>query len=523
MSKKNVERKRRNREQARRLGLHGSDSDLPRAARRKLQRDLKNVEFREDFRRNLAKYDTTSVLTALADLAPHHERPVHAVARLAREALTIDLPGSQSMSTNDARRYLTRVHNLHDPKMTEDLGSGVIAETLLTRLLAEQVPVQRKPAEDWHRILSVLMVDDPGSPLGHEAWVSRLGLTLPALLLGAATLAEMLEGGRLNLRDFRAAYSSPEIQSVFEALFELLGATVDELRRVAKAGSLYDLGPLVQKPLLILEPNLIVAPSPTHVMIAVSLTGHYLRLIREQAGEELSTVVGQRYEGYVESYARTALPSDQWTIRRLDEEPKPSGELTDLAIVPRDMSFVVFIEAKTTLSNVVAEQGGPDEHRQYETRVLGKAVGQLRNSIDSIGQGGFLEGVPTDVPVFAFYVTMERVPTAVFDDDMYYGVPHRKPDRSGVNLGGRNISVRPCSDFEILLDLLGVCPPDQRLEVLDRAAQLGAYGPVGSVAKGLEIDLEDVPMNKMISDALQRFAAAFESPELVALVRRYLG
>ena len=266
------------------------------------------------------------------------------------------------MTTNQFVRAAGRLQNVADARSFDLIGNERFHDVAVTRMMADSLPFNSRPHLSFHRVLGVLL--DPVGPsrLDEEGWTTLLGVPLKRLLLGSMSLQNQ-RPGTFDLARFRRERMSDDTRRIIDAAVQVLSIPLDELAyRPAEGvdGDPYQLGPLASTPLVLIGDDRIVIPSPAHVALATSLPSLYIRLAREDAKErtrDRTELAGHRFGQYLLEYARSALSSESWQVRQLDDESQIEGEIADIAIWPNDGSFVIVLEAKTTLSNAAAILG----------------------------------------------------------------------------------------------------------------------------------------------------------------------
>ena len=104
-------------------------------------------------------------------------------------------------------------------------------------------------------------------------------------MIGSLYFLNRRDHGPFNLGKFLGANSSPDVNAIVEGTVAALSCSLTDLRHsVRRPGDdQYELGPLAAKPLIWIDDDHLVVPSPAHIPIATSSTALYLRLIREDA------------------------------------------------------------------------------------------------------------------------------------------------------------------------------------------------------------------------------------------------
>ena len=152
---------------------------------------------------------------------------------------------------------------------------------------------------------------------------------------------------------------SEDTRSIIDAAVQALSMSLEEISYRPRDGGddPYQLGPLANTPLIRVGTDRILIPSPPHVALATSFPALYIRLVREddkQNSRDRTDLAGQRFGRYLFEYARGSPSSSVLQIGFLDDEPSIDGDTADIAIWPSDQSFMIVLEAKTTLSTVAA-------------------------------------------------------------------------------------------------------------------------------------------------------------------------
>lgn len=502
----------------RRIELGLNRLELPGRARRVFEREvLGNVELLSEIREELAEFSPLSVALSLSQLGL--DVPNFARARLFREVIQAKPHGTSRMTTNQAAAFARRVLNAWDPMVVDSVGDGTMHETVFGRLLSEQLPVQKQREVSVHRTLQVLYDPESGGPLGPAAWRARLGLDLPAFILGVHTLASRLGGGQLSLTRYLTEMP-PDFERITLATVDLLASSCDDLVNQTPRGGYgqYDILPLGERPIVRVDNDHLCAPAPEYVGLAASPAALYIRLVREDKGtRDRSSLVGSRYEDFLYNYCDAALQSG-WNLIRLDGEPHPGTRIADIAFFPDDCSFLVLIETKMKLPGKAAETGDTKARSDIEDYYQ-EAFEQLESTTKSLGRKGFLATAPVDVPTFGILATFDQHPVTVADGRTLFGLrlPNQGPSSVGAFVARLPCAVLSADDTEVLVDFFGVATPAECLSVLRETFK--ARSPSHAMRHAVnDLDGAKRDPNPVALAGLNLLAGAFEQPELRSLV-----
>lgn len=127
------------------------------------------------------------------------------------------------MSQREAKRFMTRMLNVSDPAFVDHISSGRMHELGITRLMTDQLPLQRVVWRDIPRALSILLDPDGDSLLGEASWNALLGVPLPSFLPAVSSLATLLGQGPLDLDAFFASEGDRLYEQAFRETLKYLG------------------------------------------------------------------------------------------------------------------------------------------------------------------------------------------------------------------------------------------------------------------------------------------------------------
>lgn len=493
---------------------------MPQQYRRSLARQLADAPTIAEIRTELGQFSRLSIVEAAAACASRV--PPVLIGRVIREASAVADEQRRTMTPEHFTRVARRLQNVADIESFQTIGSARVHDVALTRVMADSLPFNSRPHLSIHRAIAVLV--DPVGPslLDDDHWNARLGAPFKSLLLGSMYFHNR-QPGTFDLAEFRREPMSADARTIITAAMTNLACPLDELTYAPRNGSddPYQLGPLATTPLIQVDADRIIIPSPAHVPLATSLPALYIRLIREDTAEhsrKRSELAGHRFGQYLLDYARATLAPDAWEIRDLDSEPQPGGELADIAIWPADRSFMVVLEAKASLSSVTAMLGDPAQ-RERARRLYQKAFDQISNTANSRGHRSFLADAPTGVPVYGFTVTVDLHLTSVLDNATYFGIvlDYRAPGDQGATCEAATGRVISSDNAEMLLDVLALTTAPEAHDLLRLIAAkptpLTAV-PAAIEESGLGDRLADAPINRHVATTLAGLTDGLTDPVL---------
>lgn len=445
MSKRNRERKERNRQRLRDLGIAGSN--LGRAGKRQLMREMSSVPTLANFREQLVVYSAESIIAALA--AQQALEPF-IVSRLVHEAALS--PGNAEISVAQVMALGRRLMQVADPELVARAGTD-LSDAAMARMLPQQLIGQSALMADVHRVLSVLAPDIEGGPVGRTAWRGLLGMELTDLIVAVMGMTGLIgPDGTIDNRGL--AQLQPGLRDILSRSVDLLSADLEGVRQVARyeqgrlgADVIRGLGPLVQFPLVRLEDDRLAVPSRAHLVTTVSTAGLYIRLVRADAAartRERTDAIGTRFEGFLQGIAAETLP-DGWIVTDLDEGAEAGQSRADFLVIPPDSRFVLVVEAKTTLQSLNGQL------RAWDDRSL---VDLYQRAFDQI-EASAHPFVGSDTSVFGLVVTLDRHITTRVDGRTYVGVPIGDPATTTPSASSQTPSrLISSQDFEDLIEAL---------------------------------------------------------------------
>lgn len=516
-------RKKRAANASRRSHLDLTGGHLTRPERRRIERDP-TITTLAEIRVELAQFSRSGVMDMITS-APRDE-PAFLVARLVREIALGEHSGGRTPSAAELHRLILRLGGLFDPTVANAVG-GNFSEVAVGRISAPQMGPQRDHTASFHRIFEVF-VDPHDGVIGEQEWRRLLGgMSVPELILGVWTLSSVLERGPLDLASYHDAV--PELEIIVRATAGLLTADLDVLRETAgalsdTADAIYPHGPLLGRPIYERDDGRVAAPSTPFVRLAASPPALYVRLLRadtKDGSRQRSDAVGRRFQSYLHRYL-TAGATDQWQIRDLDSQPKPVGRVADIAIWPEDRSFVMIVEAKTTLQAFNALLGNEQSVSEL-VDLYQSSFDQIHATVEATGRDGFLLDAPTGVPVFGLTVTLDLHFTSVVNNRTLPGLVldfYRTP--TGASAGTPTPSrVIAAEDFEIIADLLAWAETTDVLAVLENL-----FGSSNTRSAGIHLTavfgdrLPDAPpMNPLVTGAFQTLAETTDHEPLRSAIR----
>lgn len=519
MSAKNRQRRLDGARRRQALGL--DRAQLPRRSRRRLEREMSSAPLLHEVREDIAQFSGVALLDLLTN-STHLDATQFLTARLVSEVVRAATDGQILPTPSDLKRLMAALLQVVDPVLIAKLG-GDFAEHAITRTLAPQLHVQRNFVADFARVIGVLGDPDPRSPVGPNEWLELLGIRLEHYLLATMILANRLSAGPCDLAAYLALDPESSANKWVRTTADLLSGDYLALRKSGRANSagdqLYELGPLLRTPIYRRSDGRLAAPAIDYVRLAASPPALYIRLIRADSASKnrnRSAAVGGRFKQYLFDYAVQSAAAG-WQVRDLDQEP-PSGDgLADIAIWPEDGSFLLIVEAKTSLQLFPAQLG--DENKKARTVGLYQsAFNQIRATVASMGKNQFLSDAPTDVPVFGLAVTFDLHLTTVINGSSCMGIvlDYRLPD--GPKASSSTASrVLECADFENIADTLAWARPAQVQRVLEHIFH--EKSPARTAGKSIRATIDklpaDLPLNPLTVKAFDQVASSIEEEDAV--------
>ncbi len=516
MSKKNRERKSHNRERLRDLGI--ADSNLSRAQKRQLMRDMSSVPTLVEIREEVADYSAASII---AGLGSQKTLEPFVVSRLVHEAA--QSAGATPISADQLRVLGSRLMQVADPELIKRAGTD-LTDGAMARMLPQQLIGQSDFLADIHRVLAVLAPETETGTIGRAAWRDLLGMELTDLIVGVMGMSGLI-GPDGTIAVARLAQLPETVGDIMTRSISLLSADLDGIRRAVSdderrlgADVIRGLGPLVRFPIIRLPDDGLVVPSRVHLESALSTAGLYIRLIRADASamtRERTEAAGAAFEEYLQRIAAESLP-DGWVVTDLDEDAEPHASRADFLLIPPDGNFVLVVESKTTLQALTA-QLRPWDDRSLVDDLYQRAFDQVDASAKD------LAGV--DIPVFGLVVTLDRHVTTRLGGRTYVGVPIVAPAPTTPAASSRTpVRVISAQDFEDLVEVLAC-------GVEDPAAFFAGFYDDGSsmnatewIHSGLPDEVtEDSLTDRLRVGALRRLASGVDDDAVRAAVAAALG
>ena len=390
------------------------------------------------FRQRVRRYPRDELLRGIArstaqELLAMGPSPDVATEKFAmiREGMLFQIAGICVTSCNNHRRarvdgeaieeLVNGYHKLWYPEL-DGQQSGDTWQRILARLAYVQMPYQPSPWMSLMRTLCLLGDDlQLGPPVFDSCrWVDILGVTLPQYLrIGFGMYAAAIHnGGSIPRRSLLSDQFAPTLQPVparraLEAVDSWLADPVDKLARLGRehsrsAGDLWAYNPLYERPIVTVDDETYVIPSPRAVLQRLAPQGLYF-VARDAvdadtdpaAFQAFASRLGKRFEGYIgrqlgllahaEIHREITYGSAQKSVDYIIETPE----------------VLVLLEAKS-VSPTAATRSGIFPNSGDMSRGINRACEQITRTATLIVEGHPSFPDQKGRPIRALVVTREQ-------------------------------------------------------------------------------------------------------------------
>lgn len=423
--------------------------DLPRADRRRAERDFAKLPTLESVHDALATFGLRELLLQIGEASRDdaNDNPPFMLGNLVREAALVSPPRGKPPTARTVRQLARRLFNVMDQGSVARIGHD-FHEVTINRLLVDQILPQRDGYGDFVRMLTFMSAAIDWQPL--------LGTTLP---LWCAAVNELERHAQRSSVLSRPAYDQVErgmerwvgvldstIKKLAIDLTDLRRAVETELTKYPDADRTRVPTPLLSNPFVGLDDDTFVSPISEFVGLAATPAALHIRAIQHGLADQL----GPAFETYVAEYLDAALSPRGWTIDRIDPSPGITKRADVVAISP-GQSVTLIVEVKTRLQSTDTRLGHTEKW-EAAAREYQSWFNQITGSATELTQHNSL---PPGATVYGIAVTLEPHLTSVKDDRTYpnIGLPYREPTApSAAGPPGLPCRVLPIDQLEIAVD-----------------------------------------------------------------------